>query len=330
MGLFTSSREGGDDDIFLVSFNPEATNMNQTILTSVSTKEEKIVSLNKVVETTPINQPTLEEKMAEQKESQPTTSEEEKIVSLNKVVETTPINQPTVDEKMAEQKESQSTTSEEEKITPLTKVVETTPINQPTVDEKMAEQKENQSTTSKEEKIIPPARVAVTRPINQPTLAEKNRAQQENQPVINKEEKEVIIERKVFLEQFDVEGTKVEKNKIYTVPNIQFFEGEYFVTYKIAKELDLIAALLKKHQTLKIEIASHTANLSSFEEKISLTQKRADAILDYLGRKGIDASSVQGKGYGGQQPLNNCLMDIDCSVEEHTINDRVEVKVIEK
>ena len=218
-GLFTSSREGGDDDIFLVSFIPQVITVNHKIVTSTT--------LPAIKEKAPL-----------------------------------PIS-----------------------------VAATRPFNQPPVKEKIPEFEEEKSTTIEEE---------------------------------------VTIERKAFLEQFNTENGEVEKERIYTMPNIQFFEGEYFVTYKIAEELDQIAALLKEHTTLKIEIATHTANLSSFEEKMQLTQNRADAILDYLERKNIGKNSVQVKGYGGQQPLNNCLMDIDCSIEEHAINNRVEIKVIKK
>jgi len=217
-GLFTSSREGGDDDIFLVSFIPQAVAINQTV------------------------------------------------------------------------------------ITPIVK---------------------------EETKSSPPIPVPVTRPFNQPPIAEEKIPEfEENKIEGTKEEK--VIERKIFLDQFAKAAVNVEQNEIYTIPTIQFLEGEYFVTYKIAKELDQIAAILKEHTALKIEITTHTANLSSFEEKMNLTQKRAEAIMDYLMRKNIDGSRVQTRGYGGQQPLNNCLMDIDCSVEEHAINDRVEIKIIEK
>lgn len=216
-GLFTSSREGGDDDIFLVSFIPEAVAINQTI------------------------------------------------------------------------------------ISPMTKEATNPP---------------------------PPIPVPVTRTFNQPIVKEKIPEFEENKVEIVKEEK--VVERKVFLEQFSNPTTNVKKDEIYALPSIQFSEGEYFVTYKIANELDQIATLLKEYPSLKIEFGTHTANLNSFEEKMSLTQKRADAILDYLSRKNIDKNKVQTKGYGGQQPLNNCLMDIDCSIEEHAVNDRVEIRIIEK
>ncbi len=183
-------------------------------------------------------------------------------------------------------------------------------------------------TIKEETKSTPPISVSATRPFNQPIKEEKIPEFEENKVEFAKEEK--VAERKVFLEQFSTPTINIKQGEIYTIPSIQFFEGEYFVTYKIAKELDKIAVLLKERPTLKIEIATHTANLSSFEEKMALTQKRAEAILDYLARKNIDENNVQTKGYGGQQPLNNCLMDIDCSVEEHAINDRVEIRIIKK
>lgn len=141
---------------------------------------------------------------------------------------------------------------------------------------------------------------------------------------------EKIIQRTDFLALKDAVAINFDIDNLYGLPSIQFLDGEYFVTFKIAKELDIAAAILKAHPKLIIEIASHTANLSSFEEKIDLTQNRADEIMDYLQRKGIDKNRLAAKGYGGQQPLNKCLMDIDCTIEEHSINDRIEIKVLSR
>jgi len=141
---------------------------------------------------------------------------------------------------------------------------------------------------------------------------------------------ETIIERTNFLVLKDAVAINFQVDNLYGLPSVQFFDGEYFMTFKIAKELDVVAAILKANPNLVIEIASHTANLNSFEAKMDLTQKRADEISDYLERKGIDKNRLAAKGYGGQQPLNKCLMDIDCTVEEHSINDRIEIKVLSK
>ncbi len=222
-GLFTSSREGGDDDIFLVSFIPQAIAVNQVIKqeTKESTTSSQIPSIDN---------------------------------------ETIPVSIEIDAEK------------------PAWKL----PDNKEIAKEKIPEFKENEP---------------------------------------NEEE---VITKEDFLKAENLDRDH------YHLPTIQFFEGDYFITFKIAKELDQVADLLKKRPTLKIEISTHTANLGSFDEKMDLTQKRADGILDYLQRKGIDKERIIAKGYGGQQPLNKCLLDIDCSIEEHSVNDRVEVTVLSK
>jgi len=154
-------------------------------------------------------------------------------------------------------------------------------------------------------------------PTNEEIVKEKVPEFKENEPI-----EEEATTRADFLKAIDFSENH------YSLPTVQFFAGEYFITFKIAKELDKVAKILKEEFTLKIEIAVHTANLGSFDEKMELTQKRADNILDYLQKKGIEKERIIAKGYGGQQPLNKCLIDIDCSIEEHVVNDRVEMKIL--
>ena len=236
-GVFTSSRAGGDDDIFLLSFMPNAVAINETFKTTLPNVETEI------------------------------TVAPQETISAD--------SNPTI---------------------PLTA---TTPSNilltEAISSEKIAEIEEE--VPGFQEELPFPIEEAIIQPTD--FLALKD---------------EVII-------NFDIDN-------LYGLPSVQFFDGEYFVTFKIAKELDITASILKTHPNLIIEIASHTANLRNFEEKMDLTQKRADEVSDYLQRKGIDKSRLVAKGYGGQQPLNNCLMDIDCTIEEHAINDRIEIKVL--
>lgn len=223
-GLFTSSREGGDDDIFLLSFIPKAVAISQS------------------------NLPVVEEKT------------EEAIVEAAEVI--APAAVPISLEVFAE--------------------------------EKVPEFKEEE--------------------FPEPIMEER-------------EEKEIVFKTN-FLELAEAQASEFELQRPYSLPTVKFFDGDYFVTYRIAEELDKVALILKAHPNLSIEVASHTANLGDFEEKIALTQKRATAISDYLQRKGVAADRLMSKGYGGKSPLNKCLMDIDCSVEEHGINDRIEIQIL--
>jgi OmpA-OmpF porin, OOP family len=70
------------------------------------------------------------------------------------------------------------------------------------------------------------------------------------------------------------------------------------------KTLDEIASLLKIDRSLKLEIAGHTDNTGSAEHNMTLSQARAQAVVDTLVKKyGIDSARLQAKGYGDTKPI---------------------------
>ncbi len=86
--------------------------------------------------------------------------------------------------------------------------------------------------------------------------------------------------------------------------------GIYFDTDKTdikpesAKTLEQIAELLKIDRSLKLEVAGHTDNTGTKEHNQSLSQGRAQAVVDALVKNyGIDAQRLQAKGYGDTKPV---------------------------
>ena len=60
-----------------------------------------------------------------------------------------------------------------------------------------------------------------------------------------------------------------------------------------------------------------------------LSEKRAEAAVEYLIDKGISRRRLEAKGYGEQYILNRCTTySAKCSEEEHAINRRVEIKIL--
>jgi outer membrane protein OmpA-like peptidoglycan-associated protein len=55
--------------------------------------------------------------------------------------------------------------------------------------------------------------------------------------------------------------------------------------------------------TLKIEISGHTDNTGSASLNESLSQQRADAVVNYLKTKGVNAARMTAKGYGSNVPM---------------------------
>ena len=54
---------------------------------------------------------------------------------------------------------------------------------------------------------------------------------------------------------------------------------------------------------IKIEVAGHTDNVGRASANQQLSQDRAQAVLEYLGSKGVDATRLTAKGYGATKPI---------------------------
>ncbi len=89
--------------------------------------------------------------------------------------------------------------------------------------------------------------------------------------------------------------------------------------------LDDVAELLSKNPSIKkIEIGGHCDAIGGDEYNLRLSQKRAEAVVNYLVGKGIDRSRLIAKGYGESMPIadNN-------TTEGRAKNRRVEFTVLE-
>lgn len=68
--------------------------------------------------------------------------------------------------------------------------------------------------------------------------------------------------------------------------------------------LQTLADLMKKDPSLKIEVAGHTDNTGNTAANQTLSEKRANTVKKTLTDKyGVDASRLNAKGYGSEQPI---------------------------
>jgi outer membrane protein OmpA-like peptidoglycan-associated protein len=61
--------------------------------------------------------------------------------------------------------------------------------------------------------------------------------------------------------------------------------------------------LLTKFPDVNLEIQSHTDDTRDEENNINLSQARAQSVVDYLIRKGIEANRLHAIGFGGKKPI---------------------------
>ena len=109
---------------------------------------------------------------------------------------------------------------------------------------------------------------------------------------------------------FENKGCPEIKKEIVTKVN-SAARRIYFVTNKAVlqkasfKTLDMVADLLKADPNLKLNIAGHTDNVGSDAVNNVLSVKRAQAVRDYLVRKGIGESRLIAEGFGSTRPVTS-------------------------
>ena len=79
---------------------------------------------------------------------------------------------------------------------------------------------------------------------------------------------------------------------------------------------------------VNIEIMAHTDARGNDDYNMSLSQQRANSVVNYLVSKGISRSRLSAKGFGETRLTNRCSNGVDCSQSEHQKNRRTEFRVI--
>ncbi len=89
--------------------------------------------------------------------------------------------------------------------------------------------------------------------------------------------------------------------------------------------LDDVVRIMKEHPDIRVEIQGHTDNIGSDDFNMKLSEKRAQAVKDYLVKQGIDPSRLETKGFGESRPIDSNDTDLG-----RARNRRIEFVVIEK
>ncbi len=109
-----------------------------------------------------------------------------------------------------------------------------------------------------------------------------------------------------------------------------FYEtGSARITPASKKIIDETLLPLLNSKPVSIELMSHTDARGNDDFNMSLSQQRANSVVNYLVSKGISRNRLTAKGYGETRLVNRCANGVDCSDNEHQKNRRTEFRVIQ-
>jgi outer membrane protein OmpA-like peptidoglycan-associated protein len=84
---------------------------------------------------------------------------------------------------------------------------------------------------------------------------------------------------------------------------VDFEFNSFQLTAPAQQTLDEVASALLTQPELHVEVQGHTDSIGSDAYNLSLSQKRADAVVAYLVSKGVSSSMLTAKGYGKSKPI---------------------------
>ena len=118
--------------------------------------------------------------------------------------------------------------------------------------------------------------------------------------------------------------------KVYEIGDIYYDYDKSDIRPSAQPSLDKLAKLLKDNADVKIEVHSHADSRGGDAYNMNLSNKRAQSVVNYLVRAGVNKANLSSKGFGESQPVNKCIDGVECTEEEHKANRRSEFIVVEK
>jgi len=95
----------------------------------------------------------------------------------------------------------------------------------------------------------------------------------------------------------------VKKGSTLTLNNVFFKTGSDTLDSDSYNEINKIIKMLKENPHMEIEIGGHTDNQGKEEKNRTLSQKRADSVLNYMVNHGISLMRLRSKGYSSSKPV---------------------------
>ncbi len=160
--------------------------------------------------------------------------------------------------------------------------------------------------------------------IKKTVLASDARVEESVVPAVNKTVTKEVLQTKGGLTTWkEVDCKLVEYNDL----NINWNLGSATLTPAAKAEIDakLLPVLA---DGVSVEIASHTDSRGSKESNRLLSERRAQAVTNYLISKGINSSRITSNGYGESRLTNRCSDGVSCTEREHLANRRTQFRVI--
>jgi outer membrane protein OmpA-like peptidoglycan-associated protein/tetratricopeptide (TPR) repeat protein len=122
-----------------------------------------------------------------------------------------------------------------------------------------------------------------------------------------------------------VDMRKLEVDVVHILRNLYFDFDKWTFKQESYNELNKLERMMLQNPGMKVEIRGHTDRVGAKNYNLFLSRKRAEAVKDFLTKKGIDSRRIKVIGFGYSKPLASN----DDEKDGRELNRRVEFRVTE-
>jgi len=101
----------------------------------------------------------------------------------------------------------------------------------------------------------------------------------------------------------ELKSQDTDRGLVLTLGDVQFSQNQAELTSSAMRRLDVLVLLLKDQPRRTIYIEGHTDSSGTESYNLELSQRRADAVRDFLIDNGISANRIVARGYGEADPV---------------------------
>ncbi len=121
----------------------------------------------------------------------------------------------------------------------------------------------------------------------------------------------------------DIYLDPIVKGASAVLNNLFFATGKYQLEKKSKTELNKIIGFMAANPQVQIEISGHTDDVGDAPSNLTLSNKRAGAVLEYLVTHGVAKEKIRFAGYGESKPIKP-----NTSEQNRQLNRRIEMRIL--
>ncbi len=117
---------------------------------------------------------------------------------------------------------------------------------------------------------------------------------------------------------------------IKTVPTVYYDFDSFKIRDDAKEDLNALAKTILSNKNIHVKVISHTDSRGPKAYNMTLSEKRAHGVIEYLAVQGVDTDRLTSEGKGESELANDCGDGAWCSNEDHAKNRRTEFVFIRR